>query len=79
MKRTRQPKKADPIFAAIDAHKAVSAKFEATCRKLDRAELADSPNVKRFKAEWEAALDADSAALTKLIHIKPATRQGAAA
>jgi hypothetical protein len=75
---SRRPKKADPIFAAIDAHKAVSAKFEATCRKLDRAELADSPNVKRFKAEWERTLDADDAALKKLIRMKPATPLGAA-
>jgi hypothetical protein len=68
MKRTRQPKKADPIFAAIEAHRAAAAELgrkgsllPGNSDELDKLE----------EAEFEK--------LCGLVEIRPTTRDGAIA
>jgi hypothetical protein len=67
----------DPVYAAIAEHKRANAAFTVICGKYeDRGpdEMTDEEN-----AEYNAAMDADDAALDAVARTVPTTRAGAGA
>jgi hypothetical protein len=67
----------DPVFAAIAEHERLEAAFNVICAKYeDRGpdEMTDEEN-----AEYNAAMDADNAALEAVARTVPTTRDGAGA
>lgn len=75
------PKDADPIFAAIERHKAALSAFEATCDLTDevRADEQGREVAEADSLQHEAAGDAEIEALEALIETLPATKAGARA
>jgi hypothetical protein len=71
-----RPRSDDPIFAAIERHKAACAAFNAECGKLDEIE---GELTREDLAPYNAADEAEHAARLELAETTPTTRDGASA
>jgi hypothetical protein len=71
----------DPIFAAIERHKAAECAFLVTCNLTDevRAEREGRKVTEADEAAWDSAREAEEAALQALIETAPTSKAGARA
>lgn len=69
---------ADPIFAAIERHKAAERAFLVTCDRTDevRASQEGREVTEDDEAAWDSARDVEEAALQALIETAPTSKAG---
>jgi hypothetical protein len=75
------PADPDPIFAAIERHKAAERAFLVTCDRTDevRASQEGREVTEDDEAAWDSARDVEEAALQALIETAPTSTAGARA
>lgn len=75
------PADADPIFAAIERHKAAERAFLVTCNLTDEVQAEREGRVvtDADEAAWDSARDVEEAALQALIETAPTSKAGARA
>ncbi|MGJ0535561.1 hypothetical protein [Methylocystis sp.] len=75
------PADADPIFAALERHKAAERAFIRTCDLTDeaRAEQEGREVTEADEAAWDSAREVEEAALQALIDTAPTSKAGARA
>jgi len=78
---TAAASEADPIFAAIERHKKAFSDYEGACKLTDTVAARNDGReiTANDEAEFEAASEAEEAALDDLLTLAPITRAGARA
>ncbi|PPD16941.1 MAG: hypothetical protein CTY30_07995 [Methylocystis sp.] len=75
------PTQGDPIFAALERHKAAERAFIRTCDLTDEVRAADEGRevTEADEAAWDSARELEEAALQALVDTAPTSKAGARA